>query len=275
MSLHEQQQKTSSTPITFSFGKNWRSYLAHMPTEAIEHSKGALDDWLGSDSLKGIDVLDIGSGSGVHSYCFHQMGVRSLHSFDYDPHSVTATKQLWQRAGSPAKWRVEQGSVLSQEYMAKLDRADLVYSWGVLHHTGSMWEAIDNAAAMVRPGGRFFIALYTKGPQYAKHLALKENYNQASWLKKKWIIRKVILKRMRKRWRKGKNPFTWNERRMRGMDVYHDLIDWYGGLPYEVASREEVDERLAPLGFELQRIRVAGEGGCSEYLYHRNSEPGL
>ncbi|MCA9247642.1 MAG: class I SAM-dependent methyltransferase [Planctomycetales bacterium] len=257
----------SQNTITFSFGKNWKSFLDHMPEDAIAEARDAIADWLDADSIAGIDVLDIGCGSGLHSLCFHLLGAKTLHSFDYDEHSVQATERLWEKADKPNNWRVEHGSVLDKGHLAKIDPADLVYSWGVLHHTGSMWEAIGNAADKVRPGGRLFIALYVKGPNYAEHLALKQEYNSGSWMKKKWMIRKFILRRMLKRWRKGKNPFTWNEPRRRGMNVYHDLIDWYGGLPYEVASPSEVDDFLIPRGFQLQRIREVPEGGCNEYLY--------
>jgi 2-polyprenyl-6-hydroxyphenyl methylase/3-demethylubiquinone-9 3-methyltransferase len=37
--------------------------------------------------------------------------------------------------------------------MSSLPAFDVVYSWGVLHHTGSMWVGIEHCIAKVAPGG--------------------------------------------------------------------------------------------------------------------------
>ena len=42
--------------------------------------------------------------------------------------------------------------VLDQEYLARLGQFDIVYSWGVLHHTGSMWQVMENVKPLVKPG---------------------------------------------------------------------------------------------------------------------------
>ncbi len=44
--------------------------------------------------------------------------------------------------------------------MESLGQWDIVYSWGVLHHTGDMWTAMENTCARVAPGGRLFISIY-------------------------------------------------------------------------------------------------------------------
>src|ERR1043165_7354738 len=118
----------------------------------------------------------------------------------------------------------------------------------------AMWEAIDNASSLVRPEGLFLIAIYVKGPTYEQDLQLKQSYNQASAAGKKLLEWKEISKLMRDRWKAGKNPLLWNEKRGRGMDTYHDLVDWLGGLPYEVASADEVVDFCERRGFALQVI---------------------
>ena len=75
-----------------------------------------------------------------------------------------------------------------------------------------------------------------------------------------------ILKVMISRARHFKNPFTWNEKSARGMNRYHDLIDWLGGLPYEVAAEDEVVRAAAESGLVLERIDVVNEGACSVYV---------
>jgi 2-polyprenyl-6-hydroxyphenyl methylase/3-demethylubiquinone-9 3-methyltransferase len=68
---------------------------------------------------------------------------------------------LRQRSGIDAdRWQIMQGSVLDSAFMQQLPMADVVYSWGVLHHTGAMWPAIDAAAACVQADGLFAIAIY-------------------------------------------------------------------------------------------------------------------
>ena len=114
--------------------------------------------------------------------------------------------------------------------------------------------------------GKIFIAIYEKGQGYQKDLALKKEYNAASSFKKQLMIRKMILKNMKRRLQHCKNPFTWNLKKARGMNVYHDIIDWLGGLPYEVASEDEIVQFFLNHHVVLQRIKVVSEGSCSTYV---------
>jgi 2-polyprenyl-6-hydroxyphenyl methylase/3-demethylubiquinone-9 3-methyltransferase len=257
--------------ITFSFGKNWRSFVDTVSEDSIHRAMVDIEEWLGREAIAGKTVLDIGSGSGIHSLCYFMLGAKEILSLDVDPYSVESTRLLWSKAGQPANWRVLQGSILDQEFVSTLGQHEIVYSWGVLHHTGSMWEAIDNACSLVQPGGKFWIAIYIKGPTYPEHLELKKSYNRASWPGKKRIEWTEIFKIMRARRRAGQNPFTWNEKVERGMDIYHDLIDWLGGLPYEVASKEEIVSFCEEQGFELESSTDRGEGTNNIYLFHRKA----
>ena len=51
------------------------------------------------------------------------------------------------------------------------------------------------------------------------------------------------------------------------MNVYHDLIDWLGGLPYEVAGEDEVVVFCRKMNFILERIKVICEGACNIYVF--------
>src|ERR1041385_1515449 len=215
-----------SDTITFSFGRNWRDFLDTVSEDTLRRAMGDIVEWIGQENVAGKTVLDIGSGSGIHSLCFHSLGAKEVFSFDVDPHSVASTRLSWEKAGKPANWQVVHGSILDEHFVHQLAKAEIVYSWGVLHHTGSMWQAVDHAASLVASGGLFWIALYVKGPHYEEHLALKRRYNRASWLGKKIMVWRNILDIMRERRRNGMNPWTWNTRDGRGMNTYHDLIDW-------------------------------------------------
>ena len=150
----------------FEFGRNWRQFVErHYSQDAVDVSRSHILEFLKRQDLKGLRVIDIGCGSGIHSMAIFQAGAASIHSFDYDPTSVEATTMVRGKAGSPPQWTVEQGSVLDESYMRTLPTSDLVYSWGVLHHTGDVWSAIDLAAERVRLGGLFYIALYSADVQ--------------------------------------------------------------------------------------------------------------
>jgi SAM-dependent methyltransferase len=142
-----------------------------------------------------------------------------------------------------------------------------VYSWGVLHHTGAMWEAVENATRLLAPGGILWISLYKKGPRYEKDLALKKRYNAASELGKRWLIGRRVLRFMLRRLKRFQNPLAWNEKKRRGMTRYHDIVDWLGGLPYETATEDEVVRFMRKRGLILERIDAHKEGGCSSYVF--------
>lgn len=255
--------------VTFSFGRNWGDYLKGISEEDTSRAKEDIEHWLGESFVNGRRVLDIGSGSGIHSLCFLSLGAKDVFSFDFDPLSVEATKKLHKSVGSPANWVIEEGSILDRPFVTALGQYDIVYSWGVLHHTGSMWKAIENTFNLVRPGGTLWIALYKKGGRYNSDLALKQKYNRATSFGKRWLEAKRICTVMCMRARKLQNPFAWNQKISRGMNVYNDIVDWLGGLPYETATEDEVIQFSRRYGFILERIKAEGEGGCSVYVFTR------
>lgn len=259
-----------TTVDRFAFGKNWQNFLGDLNPARLAGARADLIKWLGTDSLEGGSVLDIGCGSGVHSYCLNEMNAKRVHSFDYDVNSVDATRSLHQLAGAPASWTIEQGSVLDWEYMQSLGLFDLVYSWGVLHHTGQMWQAIANAATRVIPGGYLFIAIYAKGPRYGQDLALKQRYHAASVSGKRKMEFEWIFNQYNNRARQGLNPEGWwNQGLDRGMDPYSDLVDWLGGLPYEVATLPELGEFLGELNIDILKQHEEPEGGCHVLIAKR------
>ncbi|MDD4972252.1 MAG: methyltransferase domain-containing protein [Paludibacter sp.] len=244
--------------ISFRFGENWKSFVEKIGEEDLASARKNIEEWLGANNIRGKTVIDIGCGSGIHSLAFWTLGAKEVLSFDLDSQSVEASKMVWENAGKPDNWKILTGSILDEVFLSGLGEHsfDIVYSWGVLHHTGKMWEAVDNALSCVKMGGYFWIALYVKGPSYQQDFALKIMYNKASAFRKKVMRGRAIADIMKKRLKNGHNPLEWNQKKSRGMNTYHDIVDWLGGLPYEVASVDEVVDFTRKKGLILEKIQT-------------------
>lgn len=171
-------------------GRNWRHFVSHaFDEDRLAVAKSALLDSLGRASLVGLTLPDIGSGSGLHSLAAHHAGADRVVSFDYEPNSVEGSMSLHRLTGSPASWSVELGDVLDRAFLASLPPADVVESWGVLHRTGKVWEAIENAASLIGPDGVALLALYASDvyADPAAWLEVKRRYDLASLLGRRLI----------------------------------------------------------------------------------------
>lgn len=259
----------------FQFGRNWKRFLKSVNTERIEEARLRLSQFLGSD-LKGRDFLDIGSGSGLHSLAAVQMGAR-VTSFDFDPDSVSATS-LTKSHFAPVgcDWTIGRGSVLDKEYLGKLGQYDIVYSWGVLHHTGSMWEALENSKPLVKPDGLLYIAIYNdRGETSQMWLKRKQRYCSLPKVLKPFYFTYIYgpheIKKMFKSIKKGKSSeyfASWTGyKRSRGMTRLYDMIDWLGGLPYEFASVSALTDFYEKDGFKLEKLIENPNTGCHELLF--------
>jgi len=260
----------------FAFGANWARFLSVLDNDRITSAEKSLQCMLGEIDLRGKTFLDIGSGSGLHSLVARRLGAK-VHSFDYDFQSVGCTAELKRRYfPEDNDWLVEQGSVIDSEYMAGLGQFDIVYAWGVLHHTGAMWLAIEYALQRVHEGGEFFIAIYndqgvkSHGWWWVKYLynhlpsPLNTLYafgfglisNLVNILKYTCKFKPMVAIK----------PLL-NYRNNRGMSVAHDMIDWIGGFPFEFASYESLNSYMLARGFELLRGKKATSLGCHEMVF--------
>ena len=265
----------------FKFGDNWQRFLSVLDESRIETAIQSFSRMLGTDSLIGKRFLDAGSGSGLFSLVASRMGATVV-SFDYDPQSVACTQELKNRYHSGEnEWTVKEGSVLDTDFMESLGQFDIVYSWGVLHHTGDMWNAINNAQQRVDNDGQFFLAIYNdQGGQSRLWLALKKIYNKLpNLLKTPYAICVMAPRELRALliYTLQLKPHAFFSERIgkygkegRGMSFRYDAIDWIGGYPFEVAKPEEIFDYLQERGFTLQKLKTeAGGLGCNEFVFSK------
>jgi 2-polyprenyl-3-methyl-5-hydroxy-6-metoxy-1,4-benzoquinol methylase len=274
-----EQQREVSAGKRFEFGKNWAQFLKELTEERIAVAEESLRRMLQMQSLTGLTFLDIGSGSGLFSLAARRLGA-IVRSFDYDPHSVGCTQELKRRYFEhDSNWTVGHGSVLDKQFLNSLGTFDIVYSWGVLHHTGQMWTAIDNAAALVRPGGRLFIAIYNdQGTASKRWATVKRLYLRLpsplrfmvtvpAFIHLTWIRMVKDLIRLQP-------GATFREyKKRRGMSMWRDNIDWVGGYPFEVAKPEQIFDFCTERGFSLTKMTTSGGSlGCNQFVFIRTQQ---
>jgi 2-polyprenyl-3-methyl-5-hydroxy-6-metoxy-1,4-benzoquinol methylase len=263
----------------FSFGENWTHFLDVVDEGRIEAAASSLRDYLGVTNLAGKTFVDVGSGSGLFSLAARKMGARVV-SFDFDPQSVACTNEMRRRHAfaEDNEWQVLQGSVLDSTFLASLGKFDVVYSWGVLHHTGEMWNALEKVEALVDREGHLFISVYND-QEIASRMwtRVKRLYNGSGPIRKRVILEGASLYFAGQRM----GAFRWAYRRLRrlpspsvtrdrGMDRRRDLMDWVGGYPFEVAKPEQILDFYRVRGFQLMRLFTCGGGlGCNQFVFHR------
>jgi SAM-dependent methyltransferase len=270
--------KVRSPADRFDFGRNWQRYLdAYLDPERIDIATRSLNELI-DDDLAGRTFVDIGAGSGLFSLCAYRAGAARVVSFDVDPGSVACCHELRWRSGNPKHWIVLQGSVLDADFVASLAEAEVVYSWGVLHHTGDMYRAIRHGARLVKPGGLFVIAIYNRVTgcflDSDRWQRIKRRYNHSSKATQLcmeasftgyWTVRQLAARR---------NPLriAREYKKNRGMALKTDLVDWLGGYPYEYATTDEIVSFCREeLGFEV--VKVLGNPpkgiGNNQFVFHR------
>lgn len=261
------------TERKFEFGKNWQSFLDnYFSRESVEASKIGLAEFLAPTTLVGKTFVDFGSGSGLHSLSALELGASNVTSIDADQEAVKCAESLKENSPYKERWKISKGSLLDGDFLKSLGLFDVVYCWGVAHHTGNMWEALDSISKNVKDNGLLYVAIYNnvEGRLGSKMwYQVKKFYNQAPSVIKNMMEWTYISYNFLFLILHLKNPFVVikNYKIKRGMAWTTDLVDWLGGYPYEYASVKEIFDFYTKRGFELKNIKTTNYIGCNQFLF--------
>jgi len=262
---------------TFAFGKNWERLLARYSDEKLEVAKKSIQDFLGIENLNNKLFIDVGSGSGIFSLAAYDLGARVL-SFDVDEDAVQCTRKIREKRGNPERWEIKSGSVLDRDFLSTLPKGDIVYSYGVLHHTGKMWEALENVKPLVKDDGYLLIAIYnkmygfwngTRSWQIKKQAYGRMPVFVQRFLEGLYAFRHNLLPYLIR----GRDPRPyWRKfHEKRGESLWVDLRDWLGGYPYEAARPDEI-LNLYKKDFVLENLLTKNTLALNAFLFKKRPE---
>jgi 2-polyprenyl-6-hydroxyphenyl methylase/3-demethylubiquinone-9 3-methyltransferase len=256
--------------MRFSFGRNWLSYSkCALDQNKVISARQEFASLMRGIELRGARFLDIGFGQGLAVFFAAEAGADVI-GIDVDPicaKALQATRRFFPSTTLP---QIKLVSILDDEFVRSqqtMDGFDVVHSWGVLHHTGNMTKAFQNAASLVKPGGFLIISIYNRHWTSPFWRTLKYVFHHLPGFLQNamvFVLYPFFYARARSLSKDG-SPMA-----SRGMDLRHDLRDWLGGYPYEYASPIAVQRFFAELGFRTVWCEpTKGFTGCNEFVFQK------
>jgi 2-polyprenyl-3-methyl-5-hydroxy-6-metoxy-1,4-benzoquinol methylase len=120
-------------------------------TDILAELAGVRPEW-----FRGKRVLDAGCGGGRWSVALARLGAK-VTAIDFSEAGLERTRALCEPLGEIETMRV---NLLDPPEELRGRRFDMVYSYGVLHHTGDTFGALANVVPLVADDGLLFLYLY-------------------------------------------------------------------------------------------------------------------
>ena len=262
---------SKSEEVRFPFGRNWREFVEGLDERRIQRAERSVAELLGTVRLDGKRFLDAGCGSGLFSLAALRLGAAEVVSFDYDADSVACAHVLNETYGPFPQWKILRGDVLDGAWVRSLGEFDIVYSWGVLHHTGAMWRALDEIVRSVARSGLLVVSLYNdQGWRSRLWGAVKRTYTRSPPTFQSLLVfgyfSVVLAYRTVVGLSRGVPLREWYTGSERGMSLWHDTVDWMGGYPFETATPSAVIDFFCKRGLGACRVRLTRGTGCNEFV---------
>lgn len=263
----------------FSFWKNWARFLERLNEKKINQAKDYLENFIwGKEKIEGKTVIDFWCWSGLMSLCFYLLWAKKIVSIDIDDNSINCTKYLKEKyCKQTNKWDILKGSILNENFIKSLWKYDIVYSWGVIHHTWNMWKWLDLIWKLVNNNWLLYIAIYNKYEKFPSSklwLKIKKIYANSNFLIRKIMYYLLIMEIIFMRIIKWQNPYKYikdyYKNSNRWMDFFRDVEDWVGWYPYEYASIEEIKDFYEKKWYKLINLYDSSAWWwCNEFLFKK------
>lgn len=257
--------------MRFAFGKNWQSYSQNALTpERVKEARQAFCELVAEIDLPGKRFIDIGFGQGLTLILAAESGA-SVIGIDIDEDNMRAMQITSKALECKQIPEVHIASILDAAFLETNKKGfDIVHSWGVLHHTGDMKKAIKGACTLVAERGYFICSIYNKHWSSPLWKIIKWSYNKVPVILQRLIVGLLYPVIYVAKWIvTRRNPKT----KERGMDFFHDVVDWVGGYPYEYATEKEICTLIEVEGFKCLRIKSAQTPtGCNEFVFQKGTQ---
>ncbi len=199
-------------------------YFEEMRAYRYGYELPCLPEFCGFARLKGVNVLEIGTGAGIDGVEMARNG--AIYSgLDITKNHIELTKANFRLHNLPID-RFYEGDLLAQEIET---RFAYIYSFGVLHHIDHEQQVLQRIRKLMQPGGRLVVGLYSK-------YSFFNAYISATWL---------LQNRMR-------TPLAhWQCHKT-------DAVPLDNPIPARIRSRKQIESMLALAGFEIESHRKCG-----------------
>lgn len=257
--------------MKFSFGQNWQSFSKNsLNEELVAQARQAFTALTAGIDLKGKRFLDAGFGQGLALFLAQETGAK-VFGIDTDPLCRNALEETHRFFPSLDLPQTQIASILDNNFVDSqraLGTYDIVHSWGVLHHTGNMNQAIRNSCMLLKDEGYFVCSIYNHHWSSPIWKVVKYIYNKSPKLFQRLLLYCFYPVIYAAKWMVTRED---PKKKERGMDFFHDVVDWIGGYPYEYANPEEIKNIVCQLGFQVVLVRSAQvPTGCNEFIFRKS-----